>query len=103
MRHANLDMTFPSLCCRADEVDKDSTVADFLHNDDYREVNAFLRHDMSESLRYGEWDNKLVAKEILGVALIDLDDDQAPIEILTRDEAVDLLGWRWAENLEQVE
>lgn len=105
MQHHRFDMTFPALCKRADEVEKDNTVADVLHNDDYREINVFLRHDGRLRCGNEDYDDQftLENKEIIGVALIDLDDDLAPIEVLTRDEAVDMFGWKWAEQLEVVE
>ena len=94
------DMTLAALACRADEIDSDNCVADFIGGEDYREVRAFLTHDQSNP-----WGDHYVTvgKDIIGVALVDLDDDAAPVEVLTRAEAVDLLGHRWAERLEVVE
>lgn len=103
MQHSNLDMTFPALSARADAVKVLDSVTDYLENDDMREVTVFLRHDMSESLRYGEWYNTLVGKEVIGVALCDLDDPQAAVEVLTRDEAVAMFGWKRVERWEEVE
>jgi hypothetical protein len=93
------DMTLKALACRSDEICEDNCVTDILGNGDYREIRAFLTHDQ---IGWGDgW--KTVGKDIIGVALCDLDDDAAPAEILTRAEAVDMLGHRWAEGLEVVE
>lgn len=105
MRHTNLDMTFPALSRRADEVLTDNCVADILGDGDTREITVFLSHD--GKLRCGNEDYAdqftLESKEVIGVALCDLDDPLAPVEVLTRDEAVARFGWKWAERLECVE
>lgn len=105
MRHQ--EMTVHALSCRADEINTDDLVTDILspsrdpetlRGGDCREVHVFLEHiqsDLGEDYGY-----RLDAKEIIGVALIDAEDPRAPIEIMTRDEAVDRFGWRWAEKLE---
>lgn len=101
MRHYPLDMTFTALAKRADETAILDTVHDVLRNDDLREVTAFFMHeqaDLGEDCGY-----RLVAKELIGVALADLDDPAAPIEILDRNQAVDLFGWRYVADLEEVE
>ena len=96
--HPMQDMTALALACRADEICENDCVADFTNGDDRRAIQVFLTHDQ---IGYGDgW--KTVGKEIIGVALVDLD-DAAPAEILTRDEAVDLLGYRWADRVEVVE
>ncbi len=93
------DMTFPALSARADEVRVLDTVADYLCNDDLREVTVFLRHDQ---IGWGEgW--KTVGKEVIGVALCDLDDPQAAVEVLTRDDAVAMFGWKWVQDYEVLE
>jgi len=93
-------MTLHALACRADEIDTDGCVAEIAGGDDYREIRAFLTHDMRNPY---EDHYVLEGKEIIGVALVDLDNDAAPIEILTRSEAVDRFGHYWAEELEVVE
>lgn len=99
MKHSNLDMTFPALSARADEVKVLDSVTDYLDNGDLREVTVFLQHDQ---IGWGEgW--KTVSKEVLGVALCDLDDPQAVVEILTRDEALAMFGWKRVEDWEEVE
>lgn len=101
MKHSNLDMTFPALSARADEVKVLDSVTDYLGNGDLREVTVFLQHDQrSLGEDYGY---KLVGKEVLGVALCDLDDPQAAVEIMTRDEALAMFGWQRVEDWEEVE
>lgn len=92
------DMTFTSLAKRADE----TLVADeWLGDEDFRIVTVFLTHDQSDR---GEGRGyHLDAKEVIGVALADLDDPLAAIEILTRDQAVDLFGYRVVADWEEVE
>ena len=92
------DMTFSALSKRADEVNTDYTVAGFLDNGDDREITVFIGH---EQIGWGDgW--KTVGKEVIGVALCDLDDPNAAIEVLTRDQAVDMLGARFVEDREEL-
>ena len=93
------EMTFTSLCKRAAETVVLDTVHDCIGNDDLREVTVFLDH---EQIGWGDgW--KTVGKEVIGVALADLDDPNAVTEILTRDQAVTMFGWRWVEDRESME
>ena len=95
------DMTFTSLAKRADEKIILDCVADYIGGDDLREVTVFLTHEQSDR---GEGRGyHLDAKEVIGVALVDLDDPLAAIEILTRDQAVDLFGYRVVADWEEVE
>ena len=105
MKHSNLDMTFPALSARADEVNVRDSVADYLGNDDLREVTVFLDHDIDTRCGGNGYDDSytLVGKEIIGVCLCDLDDPEAAIEIMTRDEAGAMFGWKWVADLEEVE
>ena len=105
--HRNLDMTFTALAKRADEVAVLDTVADYTGVDprlpgaDLREVTAFLTHeqdDLGEDYGY-----RLVAKEVIAVALCDVDDPFAVPEILDRDQALALLGRKFIESQECVE
>jgi hypothetical protein len=90
------DMTFTALSKRADEAKTLDAVSDYIGGDDLREVTVFLTH---EQIGWHEsW--RTVGKEIIGVALADLDDPQAPVEILDRSQAMDLFGWRWIEDQE---
>ena len=71
------------------------------HRDDLREITVFLRHeqdDLGEDYGY-----RLVAKEVIGVALCDVDDPYAMPEILDRDQALALLGRKFIESRECVE
>ena len=100
MKHTTFyDLTFTALSKRADEVNTDYTVDEIMANGDEREITVFLQH---EQIGWGDgW--KTVGKEVIGVALCDLDDPQAAIEILTRDQAVDMLGARFVEDMEDME
>ena len=78
MHHARLqEMTFTALNNRADETVICDTVADYTGTDpgcrrDLREVTVFMTHeqdDLGEDYGY-----RLHAKEVIGVALCDLDD-----------------------------
>lgn len=98
MRHFNADMTFPALAKRADEVKTLDAVSDYIGGDDQREVTVFLTH---EQIGWHEsW--QTIGKEVIGVALADLDDPLAPVGILDRSQALDLFGWRWVEAQEAV-
>ncbi len=95
------DMTFRGLCSRADEMVTIDDMATHFGTEDYREVAVFLRHeqdDLGEDYGY-----RLVAKEVIGVALCDLDDPLAAPEVLSRDDAVELFGIQWVEDRELVE
>jgi len=102
MKHATFhSMTFAALSARADSTSIMDTVAELIGGDDTREVAVFLRHeqdDLGEDYGY-----RLVAKEVIGVALCDLDDPYAMPEILDRDRAWELFGQQFIENLEGVE
>ena len=68
---------------------------------DLREITVFLRHeqdDLGEDYGY-----RLVAKEVIGVALCDVDDPYAMPEILDRDQAAELLGQGFVDNMESME
>ena len=102
MKHATFhSMTFGALSARADAVNTDYTVADVLDNgDDLREITVFLRHeqdDLGEDYGY-----RLVAKEVIGVALCDVDDPYAMPEILDRDQAWELFGQGFVDNMESM-
>ena len=95
------DMTFTALNNRADSTSIMDTVAELIGGDDTREVAVFLRHeqdDLGEDYGY-----RLVAKEVIGVALCDLDDPYAMPEILDRDQAAELLGQGFVDNMESME
>ena len=95
------DMTFRGLCSRADEMVTIDDMATHFGTEDYREVAVFLRHeqdDLGEDYGY-----RLVAKEVIGVALCDVDDPYAMPEVLTRDDAVELFGISWVEDRESME
>jgi len=96
----NKDMTFAALAKRADETNVRDCVADYLDNGDLREVTVFLEHDQSNPY---DGHYVLVSKEIIGVALCDVDEPNAAVEILTRDEAAAMFGWKWIADLEEVE
>jgi hypothetical protein len=102
MKHATFhSMTFSALSARADAVNTDYTVAELIGGDDLREIIVFLRHeqdDLGEDYGY-----RLVAKEVIGVALCDVDDPYAMPEILDRDQAWELFGQQFIEDLEGVE
>lgn len=97
------EMTFKALSARADEVQISNTVADYLGGEDYREISVFLELEQSCDMRYGENIMKTEAKRIIGVALCDLDDPQAEIEILDRDAAREVFGQAWVESMEAME
>ena len=101
------DMTFTALNNRADETVICDTVADYTGTDprlpgaDLREVTVFMTHeqdDLGEDYGY-----RLHAKEVIGVALCDVDDPFAVPEILDRDQAWALLGRDFIEAQECVE
>jgi hypothetical protein len=98
MQHARTfhDMTFSALSCRADEVETLDTVADIIGGDDLRAVTVFLSHEQEPW--HESW--QTVGKEVIGVALADLDDPQAPVEILSREQARDLFGLTFIQNRE---
>ena len=102
MQHATFhSMTFAALSARADSTAIMDTVAELIGGDDTREVAVFLRHeqdDLGEDYGY-----RLVAKEVIGVALCDVDDPYAMPEILDRDQAWELFGQQFIEDLEGVE
>ena len=106
MKHATFhSMTFSALSARADAVNTDYTVADVLDNGDDRAISVFLTHDGRLRCGNEDYDDQftLERKEVIGVALCDLDDPNAEIEVLTRDQAVDMLGARFVDDLEEVE
>ena len=99
--HRFPEMTFGALNNRADSTAIMDTVAELIGGDDTREVAVFLRHeqdDLGEDYGY-----RLVAKEVIGVALCDVDAPYAMPEVLTRDDAVELFGIQWVEDREMVE
>ena len=99
--HRFPEMTFGALNNRADSTAIMDAVAELIGGDDTREVAVFLRHeqdDLGEDYGY-----RLVAKEVIGVALCDLDDPYAMPEILDRDQAWELFGIQWVEDRELVE
>lgn len=99
--HRFPEMTFGALNNRADSTAIMDTVSDVIGGDDTREVTVFLRHeqdDLGEDYGY-----RLYAKEVIGVALCDLDDPYAVPEILDRDQAWALLGRDFIEAQECVE
>lgn len=97
------EMTFKALSARADEVQISNTVADYLGGEDYREISVFLELEQSCDMRGGHNTMKTEAKRIIGVALCDLDDPQAEIEILDRDAAREMFGQAWVEIMEAME
>lgn len=99
--HRFPEMTFTALNNRADSTAIMDTVAELIGGDDTREVTVFLAHeqdDLGEDYGY-----RLHAKEVIGVALCDLDDPYAMPEILDRDQAWALLGIQWVEDRESME
>mgnify|MGYP003423941057 CR=1 FL=1 len=99
--HRFPEMTFGALNNCADSTAIMDTVAELIGGDDTREVAVFLRHeqdDLGEDYGY-----RLVAKEVIGVALCDLDDPYAMPEVLTRDDAVELFGQGFVDNMESME
>ena len=99
--HRFPEMTFGALNNRADSAAIMDTVAELIGGDDTREVAVFLRHeqdDLGEDYGY-----RLVAKEVIGVALCDVDAPYAMPEILDRDQAWELFGIQWVEDRELVE
>jgi hypothetical protein len=99
--HRFPEMTFGALNNRADSTAIMDTVSDVIGGGDTREVAVFLRHeqdDLGEDYGY-----RLVAKEVIGVALCDLDDPYAMPEILDRDQAAELLGQGFVDNMESME
>ena len=102
MKHATFhSMTFAALSARADSTSIMDTVAELIGGDDTREVTVFMTHeqdDLGEDYGY-----RLHAKEVIGVALCDVDDPFAVPEILDRDQAWALLGRDFIEAQECVE
>lgn len=100
--HRFPEMTFGALNNRADSTAIMDTVSDVIGGgDDLREITVFLRHeqdDLGEDYGY-----RLVAKEVIGVALCDVDDPYAMPEILDRDQAWELFGISWVEDRESME
>ena len=99
--HRFPEMTFGALNNRADSTAIMDTVAELIGGGDTREVTVFLRHeqdDLGEDYGY-----RLVAKEVIGVALCDVDDPYAMPEVLTRDDAVELFGQGFVDNMESME
>ena len=99
--HRFPEMTFTALNSRADSSVFMDTVAELIGGDDTREVTVFLTHeqdDLGEDYGY-----RLVAKELIGVALCDVDDPYAMPEILDRDQAAELLGQGFVDNMESME
>ena len=95
------EMTFSALSARADSIKRDWVVSEIIWGDDHRDITVFLRHeqdDLGEDYGY-----RLVAKEVIGVALCDVDDPYAMPEILDRDQAWELFGQQFIEDLEGVE
>jgi hypothetical protein len=98
--HKTEEMTFQALSARADEVQTENTVADIIDGEDRREITAFLEFDQSCDMRGDDVTYRLESKRIIGVALCDLDDPQAEIEIWDRDTVWERLGRDWVENSE---
>lgn len=99
--HRFPEMTFTALNNRADSTAIMDTVAELIGGNDTREVTVFLRHeqdDLGEDCGY-----RLTAKEVIGVALVDVDDPFAMPEILDRDQAAELLGQGFVDNMESME
>jgi hypothetical protein len=99
------DMTAEALARRADEVKQRDSVTDYLGNGDLRDVTVFLEHDRYCRHGYPDYGDTytLVGKEIIGVSLCNLDEPQAAVEALSRDEAVAMFGSKWVADLEEVE
>jgi hypothetical protein len=97
------DMTFSALSRRADSVVKDDTVADILGGEDYRQITAFLEHDIHSDMRGDDTIYRLDGKRIIGVALCDLDDPLADIEVMDRYSALAVFGPAWVERMEYVQ
>ena len=95
------DMTFLGLCSRADEMVTIDDMATHFGTEDYREVAVFLTHDQSDL--GGNSGYRLESKEVIGVALCDLDDPLAAPEILDRDQAWELFGHGFVDNMESME
>ncbi len=98
--HKTEEMTFAALSARADEVQTENTVSDIIGGEDRREITVFLEFDQSCDMRGDDIAYKLVSKQIIGVALCDLDDPHTPIEIWDRDTAYTEFGRRWVELTE---
>lgn len=96
------EMTFAALSRCADSVVKDDMVADVLGGEDYREIATFLEHDTSTRPNGDKEEYTTVGKRIIGVALCDLDDPQADVEVLDRDQAWAMFGREWVERMEYV-
>ena len=99
--HRFPEMTFGALNNRADSTAIMDAVAELIGGDDTREVAVFLRHeqdDLGEDYGY-----RLVAKEVIGVALCDVDAPYAMPEILDLDQAAELLGQGFVDNMESME
>lgn len=99
--HRFPEMTFGALNNRADSTTIMDTVSDVIGGDDHRDITVFLRHeqdDLGEDYGY-----RLVAKEVIGVALCDVDAPYAMPEILDRDQAAELLGQGFVDNMESME
>lgn len=104
MKHAHFqEMTFSALCKRADEVQKDDTVADVLGGEDYRQVTVFLEVEQLCDMRGDDTTYRTEAKRIIGTAICDLDDPLAPIEVWDRDTTLAEFGRAWVERAEAVE
>ena len=99
--HRFPEMTFGALNNRADSTAIMDTVAELIGGDDTREVAVFLTHEQSDL--GGNSGYRLESKEVIGVALCDLDDPLAAPEVLTRDDAVELFGISWVEDRESME
>lgn len=98
--HRFPEMTFGALNNRADSIKRDWVASEIIGGDDHRDITVFLRHeqdDLGEDYGY-----RLVAKEVIGVALCDVDDPYAMPEILDRDQAWELFGQQFIEDLEGV-
>lgn len=98
--HKTEEMTFQALSARADEVNTDYTLAGVIGGEDHREIILFLSYDQSCDMRGDDVTYRLESKRILGLALCDLDDPQAEIEIWDRDTVWERLGRDWVENSE---
>jgi hypothetical protein len=93
------EMTFTALSKRADEAVVMDDMATHFGGTDQREIMVFLAHDQIGW--GGGW--KTVGKEVIGIALLDLDDLFAAAEILDRDAAVALFGRDFIEDREQAQ
>ncbi len=88
MKHFTPDMTFAALSKRADETVLMDDMATHFGGDDQRHITVFLSH---EQIGWHEgW--KTIGKEVMAVAVCNLDDPHAEIEIMNRDEAVAFFG-----------